>query len=151
MPCYSFEMIELTANQQSDHSLGELVLDLTPMLDILFILLVFFMLTAGAVLQAININLPASGNDAIEVIDEPKHILLEISAGGYALDSDPAANFAELQALILDAIQAKPEHELVVAGDKDISIERLLRVLSYLQAQGVVAANILMNDTPQTP
>ncbi len=93
-------MIELTANQQSDHSLGELVLDLTPILDILFILLVFFMLTAGAVLQAINIDLPASGNDAIEVIDEPKHILLEINAGGYTLDSDSAANFAELQALI---------------------------------------------------
>lgn len=47
---------------------------------------------------------------------------------------------------ISETIMAKPEHELIVAGDRSVAIEKLLKVLTYLQSQGVESANILMQD-----
>ena len=45
-------------------------------------------------------------------------------------------------------MKAKPGHELIIAGDKDVAIETLLKVLTYLQSRNVSAANILMRKEP---
>ena len=38
--------------------------------------------------------------------------------------------------------------EFVIAGDRDVSIDALLKVLTYLRSQNVEAANILMRKEP---
>jgi len=118
--------------------------DLTPMLDILFILLVFFMLTAGAVFQSLDLTLPSSVAEELSLLQEPKHITLEIRQDGYAVDGKQVQGFNELKLIIPSVIKQKKGYDLIVAGDKGISIERFLKVLTYLQSQGILAASILM-------
>ena len=72
--------------------------------------------------------------------------MLEIREDVYALDGRVVADFDTLQSEISETIMAKPEHELIVAGDRSVAIEKLLKVLTYLQSQGVESANILMQD-----
>lgn len=139
-------MISLRENDPHDGRLRDLAPDLTPMLDILFILLVFFMLTAGSVFQSLNLTLPSSVDEEITMLNEPKHIMLEIREGGYAIDGKVFNDFAALKSVVPNIFKDKPEHELVIAGDKDISIEELLKVLTFLQSQGIEAANILMQN-----
>jgi biopolymer transport protein ExbD len=139
-------MIQLQSTHRHDGTLQDLAPDLTPMLDILFILLVFFMLTAGAVFQSLDLTLPSNVAEKLPVMDEPKHIMVEIRKNGYAVDGKAIANFAALQQQLPAIIAARPEHELIIASDKTIPIERLLHVLTYLQAQGIAAANILMQS-----
>lgn len=141
-------MIHVRKSEQD--SLSDFAPDLTPMLDILFILLVFFILTAGAVFQSLELTLPENVSEELDLAQEPKHILLEIRPQGYALDGQLVAQLDELKIEVTNVVRAKPDFELVVAGDKDASIERLLNVLTYLQSQGIVAANILMQkETPK--
>jgi biopolymer transport protein ExbD len=118
--------------------------DLTPMLDILFIMLVFFMLTTGVVLQSLELELPSSVMEELTLLNEPKHIMLEIRKEEYSLSGEVIIDFEKLRQSVPAIIKEKPDYELIVAGDKDISIERLLKVLTYLQSQGINAANILM-------
>ena len=139
-------MINLRQSDPHDGTLRDLAPDLTPMLDILFILLVFFMITAGAVFQSLDLTLPSSVAEELSIVNEPKHIMLEIRESGYAIDGNAINDFATLKKLVPDAIKAKPEHELIIAGDKNIPIEQLLKVLTYLQSQGIEAANILMQN-----
>lgn len=120
--------------------------DLTPMLDILFIMLVFFMLTAGAIFQSLDLTLPSSVMEELSILNKPKHIMLEIREDSYSLDNKDITAFDKLKAAIPEIIKEKPEHELIIAGDKDIPIERLLKTLTYLQSQGIKAANILMQN-----
>ena len=70
--------------------------------------------------------------------------MLEIREGSYALDGEQMDNFIELKTALRATLAEKPDYELIVAGDRRIAIERLLRVLTYLQMQGIDAANILM-------
>lgn len=123
--------------------------DLTPMLDILFILLVFFLLTAGAVFQALDLTLPETVTDDLRPPTAETPLVLEIRADGYAVDGEAMASFDILTAKLSTKIDAAPEREVVIAGDKDASIQRLLRVLNHLRTEGVEAANILMKKELQ--
>lgn len=137
-------MIYLHSPNDHESALSDLMPDLTPMLDILFILLVFFMLSAGAVFQSLDLTLPSSVAEALTAMNESKHIMLEIRTHDYTVDGQTFVDFEQLQQTIAKTVQQKPEHEVIIAGDKDISIERLLKVLTHLQSQGIQTANILM-------
>lgn len=137
-------MITLQSEDPHGGTLRELAPDLTPMLDILFILLVFFLLTVGTVMRSLDLQLPSAVEEELEQLNEPRHIMLEIRESSYALDSQEFTHFGELKEAIKESRAAHSDHEIIVAGDRQISIEKLLKVLTYLQSQGIEAANILM-------
>ncbi|WP_420548599.1 biopolymer transporter ExbD [Curvivirga sp.] len=124
--------------------LNDLAPDLTPMLDILFILLVFFLLTAGAVLQSMELTLPSSVSEELEMVDTPNHILLEIRNESYAVNGNSMDTFSKFKDAAASQVKEQANDSVIVAGDKDISMERLLEVLTYLQSEGIQVANILM-------
>ena len=139
-------MIDLAQSQKQLSTWQFVLPDLTSMLDILFILLVFFMLTIGSVYQSLDLKLPSSAMEEIPQENLSKKIMLEIGNDRYALDGKLIKEFEQFKKAVIEVIQKKPQHELVIAGDKNISIERLLNVLTYLQSQCIEAANILMQD-----
>lgn len=142
-------MIRLESEDPHSGTLRDLAPDLTPMLDILFILLVFFLLTAGAVFQSLDLKLPSSVEEEVDLVNAPNHIMLEIREGSYALNGREIAGFEDLKSGLKEEIASHPGHDLIVAGDKRIAIEDLLKVLTYLQSQGIEAANILMQKESQ--
>lgn len=134
---------------EQHNGLHDLMPDLTPMLDILFILLVFFMLTTGAILQSLGLALPSSVAEDLPTVDAQKHIMIAIRSDGYKIDNKSLSEFSQLREQLPSILDAKPEHQIIVAGDKHISIERLLEVLTYLQSQGIAVANILLQHEKQ--
>jgi len=138
-------MITYRETGQEDGALSELALDLTPILDILFILLVFFMLTAGTVFQSLKVQLPSDVDEALPRLEVRKHILLEITEQGYGLDDRQIADFAVLQATLPAVLRAHPSRDLIIASDRRVDVERLLRLLTFLQSKGIETANVLLN------
>ncbi|MFT5703696.1 MAG: biopolymer transport protein ExbD [Rickettsiales bacterium] len=131
----------------SHHELFEdLAPDLTPMLDIIFILLVFFMLTYGAVFKSLDLNLPASVAENQMFLNEESNITLEIYKDYFALDGEKISDFNVLKTAIIAAVENDNEAKFVIASDKEVSIEKLLKLLTYLQSQGITNANILMKN-----
>jgi biopolymer transport protein ExbD len=114
------------------------------MLDILFILLVFFMLTAGTVLQSFNVTLPEDVTDVIPTLKASNPIIIEIKKDVYIVDKNQINEFEKLKISVQELVKRNPDQELVIAGDKDVSIDRLLGLLTYLQSQNIKTANILM-------
>ena len=141
-------MIKLSGSANIGHS-HDIAPDLTPMLDILFILLVFFILTAGAVAQSLELTLPSNVSEELELITPQKHIMVEIRNNDYAVDGKRVEKFADLKNILQSNVKNNPNHEVIIAGDRNISIERLLAVLTYLQSRGIQAANILMHKDIQ--
>ena len=136
-------MIPLRHRDSGESALADMAPDLTPMLDVLFILL-----PAGAVFQSLNLNLPTGATDDQNAAAMKDHILLEIRSDGYALDGRTYHVFAALKAALPGVIKEKPGQQVVIAGDKDVAIEPLIKVLTYLRSQDVESANILMRKEP---
>lgn len=143
-------MITVGGSSDSGNDLDNSFLpDLTTLLDILFILLVFFILTAGAAYRSLDLTLPEAVSDQAPIAAEQKHIMLEIRAKTYALDGTAYSDFEQLKDQLPKLLVEKSDYKLIIAGDRSVSLERLLRVLTYLQAQGIEAANILMQSESQ--
>lgn len=132
-----------TPSHESEDS-QSLMLDLTTLLDIMFILLVFFILTAGVSYRALDLTLPAAASEETEPAKASHHIMLEIKTDGYALDGKTFENFETLKTEIAPLLQKEADKELVIAGDRNVSLERLLELLTFLESRGIDAANILM-------
>lgn len=138
-------MIPLYHDEGNDSALADLAVDLTPMIDILFILLVFFLLTAGTTLRALDLELPKNVTEDLQPVDAPKHVLLQIKQDGFKIDNQEFVDFTALKAALPDVIRTHPEHELIIASDRRVDVDRLMTVLTHLQSMGISAANILLN------
>ena len=144
-------MITYTDPDEQEGSLRDLAPDLTPMLDVMFILIVFFMLTANSVFKTLDITLPEKGAEAASPIQDTHQIVLEIRShgGGYALDERRFNNVAKLKEAILSTVAARPDDTFVIASDKDVKVESLLEVLTFLSSNDIEAANILMREASE--
>lgn len=137
-------MISLQSDLIDEDAEGSLYPDLTTLLDILFILLVFFILTAGASYRTLELTLPSAVSEGTNFPEQARHFMLEIREHGYALDGKAIDEFAGLKLMISEALKVKPENKFIVAGDKTVPLERFLSLLTYLQSHGIETANILM-------
>lgn len=145
-------MISLPSQPSHSATLHDLAPDLTPMLDILFILLVFLMLSTGAVFQAFELELPSAAQERTPIFDSKQEITLEIRRHGYGLNGQSIADFDQLKAALSQTMGADPDQGIIVAGDRDTPLEQLLRVLTYLESEGATKVDILMHhDTKIAP
>lgn len=141
-------MIALAHNDENEGFLKDLIPDLTPMLDILFILLVFFMLAVGQVFQTMDLTLPKSTAQEIQQAQMNNMIVLSLGddESSYAINDQKFTDFGTFKTEILNTVQDKPDNKIIVAGDRSVSLERLLSVLTYLNDNGIQTANILMQN-----
>lgn len=137
----------ITLKQKSSSELSNSFLpDLTSMLDILFILLVFFMITAGTTFRSLNLNVPSSASKDLSFIPSINRILLEIDHDKYALNGEIIYDFEILKIQLLKIISDNPAYEIIISGDKNITISRLLEILIYVQSQKIKIVNILIKQ-----
>jgi len=63
-------MIEIPASKRGN-IVSDLMPDLTPLLDVMFMLIVFFLLTANAVPYALDVNLPQDDEAVTQAVEDP--------------------------------------------------------------------------------
>ena len=135
-------MISLKADTALNGAFQSLMPDLSPLIDILFILIVFFLLSIAPQVSTLDLQLPA-GDYAAPADDKPQ-LLLEITSSHYAVNGQRMTTLDEMKAALLRAVRKRPDLPVVLAADRRLSVQKLLPVLSALRAQGVVAASIVM-------
>jgi len=104
--------------------------DITPLIDVVFILLIFFIVTSVFKKEelALVLNLPSSKAQELEV--EPKEVSLEINKDKLAIYGKEIS-FEELD-IKLAEIKDKKKN-IIVRIDKDVVYERIVKVLDNLQ------------------
>ncbi len=140
-------MIELSENQHTETD--SLLPDLTPMLDVLFILLVFLILTANSANFSLEIDLPQPQEAKLEqAASSAITITLRSSVSEkftvWDLDGRPFQHWKGMREALRLTLQQAPDKAVVIAGEKSASIENLVQVLSFLEVQGRTAAEILL-------
>lgn len=117
--------------------------DLTPMLDILFILLVFFMLTTGVSLRSLELELPQGASEQLAPT-ETKQVVVEVSKEYYLVDGRRVETTEDVRKLLRQ--QTAGEFSVVVASDREAPVQGLITLLSMLQSESIQTASILMEE-----
>ncbi|TWJ16700.1 ExbD/TolR family protein [Geobacter argillaceus] len=106
-------------------------INVVPMLDLAWNLLIVFMIVVTASVQGIQINLPKASAAASKIKPTTKAITIT-AEGTIYLDSFPVS-MAELEARLRQFKAADPNLPVVVRGDEKITYKSMIEVLDLLQ------------------
>jgi len=117
--------------------------DITPLIDIVFILLIFFIVSSVFKKEdlALNLSLPSSSAKELEV--EVKQLSIELSTNSLAY-LGKIVSFNEFEIKISNSI--KKDKPVIVRIDKDVKYDRVIRVLNILQKYSLNNLNLVTQE-----
>jgi biopolymer transport protein ExbD len=128
-------MIKLKRRNKIDHGA-----DITSLLDVVFILLIFFMLTAVTAPQGMAVNLPEAKTSSTQK-DEPTVLSITSEAKIYL-----GKEQTSLEQLKDQLAEIKPETPIMIQGDKEIDYGFFVEVMDVVRQSGnhplVLAAEV---------
>ena len=118
---------------ESDEVMNEI--NMTPLVDVMLVLLIVFIITVPVMKHAIQIELPRATTQAQEI--KPQTVLLSVDAqGGYYWNEAKVTD--ELLPDLLRAEAAKdPQPQLHIRGDKAARYERVAQAMAAARQAGV--------------
>ncbi len=136
-------MIQASHTVRRDGILADLLPDLTPLIDVMFMLIIFLLLTASATLFEFDITLPEDAHAMTAPVEDHDQVRISISADGWKLDDRPFASFDAIADQVR-RIEDISTRGVLVFCDKQVAVERLLSLLTFLREQNIPAADIVM-------
>ena len=114
-------------------------INVTPMVDVLLVLLIIFMITAPMLQHNIQIDLPQPNRNVEKPKNPPKPVDLRISSGGSMTwnNSPVDAQSLKAQLIILGTKPLELQSELRIQADPDTMYESLAQVMAEAKNAGV--------------
>ena len=110
-------------------------INMTPMVDVMLVLLIIFIITVPVMKHAVNIDLPRASNVPQDA--KPETIRLSVDAAGdYFWNEGKVTEEAMLLQLKAASTQ-NPQPELHIRGDKAVRYERVATVMAAAQQAGI--------------
>jgi biopolymer transport protein TolR len=126
-------------NRRSRGLMAEI--NVTPMIDVMLVLLVIFMVTAPLMTVSVPVDLPKTKAAASTQAEEPLVVSLNAKGKLFLQDSelDQVALIGRLRAITKE----KPDTRIFVRGDRTIAYGKIMEVLGVLQQAGFTKVALL--------
>jgi biopolymer transport protein TolR len=112
-------------------------INVTPMVDVMLVLLVIFIITAPLLTTGVNVNLPqAARAKALPQDNKPLTIFVEKDGTFYLNSPENRVAMDELRAKLAAAKVANPDLNVYVRGDKEVPYGTMMAAMAEVQAAG---------------
>jgi biopolymer transport protein ExbD len=124
-------------------------INVTPLVDIMLVLLIIFMLTANLIAkQAIEVELPRASQSTTL---NPTTLAITLTREGALYLNGHPTTPPELRAAVQSAVAHDPKTQAIIAGDKSVSHGRVVWVLDVVKSLGVASFAIQIDPAALTP
>jgi biopolymer transport protein ExbD/biopolymer transport protein TolR len=110
-------------------------INMTPLIDVMLVLLVIFMVAAPLMASSLKLDLPAS--DAATPTDTPNFIAVAVTADGRLHIAEEPIDEAAFDARIARAARERPGLEVQLRADEAVPYGRVAALIGRLQAAGL--------------
>ena len=118
---------------ETDDVMNEI--NMTPMVDIMLVLLIIFIITVPVMKHAVNIDLPHATNQAENI--KPETVRLSVDAqGAYFINETPVSD-ADLSPQLKLAAAQNPQPDMHIRADKNVRYERVAQAMAAAQQAGL--------------
>jgi biopolymer transport protein ExbD len=124
-------------------------INVTPMIDVLLVLLIIFMLVVPMSRKAIDLQLP-DPTEQESSANPPPQIVLEVLPGNkFAVNKEPIAK-ANLAARLKEIYDGRPEKIIFVKGDPKVKYSDVIFAMDVARGAGVKVIGVSPKDQPST-
>ena len=130
-----------------DHEVESILPDLTPLLDIIFIVMVFLLLTASIKLQTLEVDLPTANSAVTSEVDNQSVTINILALPPYwALQGEQFSDWDGFTKALVILVTDKPDVDIVIASDKTAQIQHMVKLFVFLQDNQISAAQLLIEE-----
>jgi len=123
-------------------------INVTPMVDVMLVLLVIFMVTAPLLTAGIPVNLPQTKADTLSEPTEP--LVITVNAEGKIFLQETEVPVESLVARLQAITANKPDTKIYVRGDKAINYGRVMEVMGLVKGAGFAQVALIVDQPAET-
>ncbi|MES2059076.1 MAG: biopolymer transporter ExbD [Pseudomonadota bacterium] len=121
-------------------------INITPLVDLTFVLLIIFILLTTAAVQGIKVDLPSAS--AAKTLDSPKSRVIAVANDGtVSIDAVPVS-MAELEQQLRSSMATTPDLAVILRGDRAVQYDQIMQVLDLCSKVGVPSLGMAATRPP---
>ena len=110
-------------------------INITPLIDIVFLLLVFFML-ATSFIQKSTIEVNLSSGETVQIENQKNNVVLISNKTGKIYLNNKLINISNIKNEIIKIIDNKPEQKFLIKSHKKIAVQKVIRLIEEVRLAG---------------
>jgi biopolymer transport protein TolR len=128
-------------------------INVTPLVDVMLVLLIIFMVTAPLLTSGVNVDLPKAS--AAPLNQDAQPLTVSVNAKGDIFLQDSQVELPDLVTKLQAIAQGNADRRIFVRGDKDLSYGRIMQVMATITQGGFTKVALLAEQpggpTPTAP
>ena len=124
-------------------------INVTPMVDVMLVLLVIFMITAPLLQVGVPVDLPKTSAQQVGGKDEP--LIVSVNSKDEVFLGETKFELAELSAKLKSVYGEKPDQRIFIRGDKAINYGRMMEVMGAIIDSGFRQLGLLGEQAGSGP
>ena len=121
-------------------------INMTPLIDVMLVLLVIFMITAPLMTSSLKLDLPKA--EAGAPADEPTAIAIAIDAQGRLYFGDQPISRETLEQRVRDAAHRQPPPDVQLRADRRVPYGEVAELIALLQQSGLTRIGFVVDPKP---
>jgi len=117
--------------------------DMTPMIDMVFLLLIFFLLTSVFRIPAVETDLPGS---VTATTVKPEEFIISVKENGDIYFNKNKVGKERLQELVSACLAGRDVRDVTIASDRGVSFDRIIEVMDVAKMAGADSVSFLTED-----
>jgi biopolymer transport protein TolR len=132
-------------NRTSSGSIAQI--NVTPLVDVMLVLLVIFMVTAPIIQQGVAVDLPKTRAAPLTAQEEP--LVVGVAQNGSIYLNDNPIALADLRTKLVAIAQARPDHQVLLRADRNVPYGDVVRVIAAVKEAGVARLGMVTEPPPE--
>ena len=121
-------------------------INMTPLVDVMLVLLIIFIITVPVMKHAVHIDLPRASNLAENA--RPETIRVSVDASGAYFWNESSVTDEQLRAQLASSAARQPQPELHIRGDRQVRYERVAQLMAAAQRSGIKKIGFITEPAP---
>ena len=121
-------------------------INVTPLVDVVLVLLIIFMVTAPLMQRGIDVDLPRT---VAQTADQDERIVVSVSKEGKIFIGDVQIPMEDLGDHIRKRTAGKENHAIFLRGDKTLRYEIIMQVMDEMKSSGVPTIGLVTEPAPE--
>lgn len=121
---------------QSENEDAMSEINVTPLVDVMLVLVIILLVTAPLLTQSVHVTLPKTAQTTANVAEQPLQLGID-AQGAITLNKQPIANLAELDTMLKNEFVKNNDIALHLYADQGVIYGKLAEVMATVQHAGI--------------